>query len=89
MKIINCPQCYGTGIVGRIGRCGYCHGKKKVNSDFVKWNNTRGKLRLKLLDRYEEQMLKLIKLKVDVALEDWELKNPKPRKFPKIQKKRS
>lgn len=93
MKIRNCPECYGTGtkvcrtengVIRHIaGKCSYCHGAKKVNSDFVKWNNARDKLRVKLLNYYEEQMRKLIKLKVDVDLDDWDIKNPKPRKFPR------
>lgn len=83
MRIRNCPKCYGTGVRGRVGRCGYCHGKKEVSSEFVKWDTAREKRLTKLLNNYEEKMREEIKLKLVLNITKWEENNPKPRKFPK------
>ncbi len=83
MRIRNCPNCFGDGFRGHGGRCFYCHGKKKVSSDFVKWENTREKLIFRLIQQYEVLKNKWIKDQIVADVSKWQDKNPKPRKFPK------
>ncbi|KKN99018.1 hypothetical protein LCGC14_0142630 [marine sediment metagenome] len=82
MKIRNCPECYGQGKT-RLGhrsvRCGYCNGKKKLTSEFVKWDDKKHKQRLKIVQKLKEQM----EAEIKTGLLQWENKNPKPRKFQK------
>ncbi len=84
MRVRNCPKCYGTGVRGRVGRCGYCHGKKRITSEFVKWDIAREKRLKKLLNDYEERMKKEIEWKLRIDILNWERFNRKPRKFPKV-----
>lgn len=81
MRVRNCPQCYGMGFRGHAGRCGYCHGKKKISSEFVKWDAARYKKEVKITCRWEEQMKIEVEEKIKSAMKKWEEKNPKPRKF--------
>lgn len=82
MRIINCPQCDGNGFITlghRHPKCGYCHGNKRVTSEFVKWE----KMRLEFHNDLKEQLKAIMELKEETALKKWLAKNKKPRKFPK------
>ncbi len=79
MRTRNCPQCHGWGFCGHAGRCGFCGGKKKVSSEFIKWDTAWEKKWLKTKLKLEEQILEQVRC----VMEAWEKKNPKPRKFPK------
>ncbi len=72
-------QCKSSsvGSCGHAGRCGFCHGKKIVTSEFVKWNRSRKHKEIVLVDFLKEQSKKQVRL----ALIEWENRNPRPRKF--------
>lgn len=76
MRLRNCPYCYG-GTTRRSSYCGFCHGKKKVNSEFVKWDNKRRQKEKKIRKKLESQL----EQQVREEIKKWEEKNPKPRKF--------
>ena len=88
MRIRNCPNCYGTGTT-RLGhrnpKCGMCHGKKKINAEFVKWINSKTKAENELTDYWEEQMRIQAESEISEAIKSWEKRHPKPRKFPKVR----
>ncbi len=87
MRMRNCPKCHGTGRDGPAGRinprCGFCHGNKRVSSDFVKWSDQRADQVVKQSARIDidleyrrEQMLK-------DKMTMWDKDNPRPRKYEK------
>lgn len=83
MRIRNCPKCYGNGFTTlghRHPKCGYCHGKGRVTSEFVKWE----KLKLEFHNELKKQLKAIMDLKSEMATKKWLQGNKKPRKFPKI-----
>lgn len=80
MRLRNCPKCHGYGTT-RLGhrhpKCCYCHGKKRVTSEFVKWE----KLKLKFYDDTQDSLVAIMELKSETAMKKWLQKNKKPRKF--------
>ncbi len=70
MKTRNCPQCYGNGFITighRHPKCGYCNGKKRVTSEYVKWEISRSKF----YDKLDEQLQAIIELKRETAMLKW------------------
>lgn len=82
MKIRNCPRCFGDGRSGHAGRCSFCHGKRKVSSEFVKWDNEREDAYGDITDYWEKQK----QVRIEEGIKGWEIDNPKPRKFAKKKK---
>lgn len=83
MRLRNCPSCYGRGTIGTIGRCYYCNGKKKMYTEYVQWENRRGKFIRKLRDELEPEAESWIEDQIKAEMGIWDAKNSKPRKFPK------
>ncbi len=83
MRLRNCPECYGRGFCGRAGRCGFCHGKRKVNAAFVAWDTARAKEQLRVEEFWKKQYMKMADQCTKQNMKNWEEKHPKPRKFAK------
>lgn len=82
MRTRNCPECYGKGTI-RLGhrhpKCGFCHGRGKITSEFFKWEESRIKFRVETMD----SLAAIVELKFETAIKKWLEENKKPRKFPK------
>ena len=85
MRTVNCPHCKIASCIGNghrhvlYGKCGYCHGKRKINAEFIKWEKNQRRaveLRDDELNAIKQKQLKQFE-------EEWEEKHPRPRKFPK------
>lgn len=83
MSLRNCPICFGLGYTGHTGRCGFCHGKKKVRSEFCLWTNKQTAYARKVHEQLEDEMEAALQDRKAKLLKEWEKKNPKPRKFKK------
>lgn len=82
MRLVNCPYCRVAFDGPRpilFGKCCFCHGRRKVNAEYLKW--------LKKKDEVcRKKDLALIKQKqadLKAFLDGWIEKNPAPRKFRK------
>ena len=76
-RLINCPSCYGgTGNV-RSYKCGFCRGKKKVNSYYVRWLKKRKKFE----EKTEMGLKAVFKATLQLRMSDWDKKNKAPKKF--------
>jgi len=88
MRIRKCPYCKdvwsgkGRGYV-QYGFCGYCHGKRKVYSEYIQWEERRIKKKSQITNKIYKEFEDTITEKIKTALKKWEQKNPKPLKFPK------
>ncbi len=86
MKIRNCPVCHGEGknrLGHRWNRCGFCHGKKKINSEYCKWEEARTKLEERMTIKWEMWAKIAAMQKINEKMKEWDTKHLKPRKFPK------
>jgi len=80
MYLKNCPKCYGDGYIncgGKFRKCGYCSGKKKISSDFIKWEFKREKYKKKI----KQQLEILLNKDIDNKMNLWDKKYNKPLKF--------
>ena len=82
MRLRNCPKCYGGGRRGHAGPCDYCHGKKKVNSEFVKWKTAHAVYEHKVTDRAKKKFYDLLWKQVGEKMSAWEKQHSRPKKFP-------
>ncbi|KKK49016.1 hypothetical protein LCGC14_3139350 [marine sediment metagenome] len=83
MKTVNCYTCRGYGSIQEgysVFKCSYCQDNKKIILEFIEWERSKAEFRKKTKDFLEA----LMSLKLEVAIEDWLIKNKKPRKFPKV-----
>lgn len=82
-RLRDCPYCFGTGIGGHAGKCGFCHGKKKVFSDYCVWKNTRDKYDKKIIEEIEEDLEFEKNQRLHEIMDKFDEDNPKPKKFGK------
>ncbi len=88
MNIRNCPECRGEGkerLGHRWNRCGFCHGKKKVSSEYCKWEKVRTKLEEQMTIKWETWAKISSMQKINEKMKEWDTKHPKPRKFPTLK----
>lgn len=77
MRLVNCPGCFGQGSHGFLGRCGVCHGKKKVNAEWSKWFKERKVYSDKAHKKSREEAYEIWVGKMKI----YDKKHPVPRKF--------
>ena len=83
MRMRNCPKCHGEGHRGHAGRCGFCHGNKRVSSEFVKWHDARSDRLVKVSARVDIDLEYRREQMVGEKMTAWDKDNPRPRKYEK------
>lgn len=81
MRMRNCPKCYGKGRGGHAGKCGFCHGKKKVTSEYCQWFSKREKYEKKISEQLWDDLEFDYGQRHKVKMEIFDKKHPKPKKF--------
>lgn len=84
MRVVKCPRCtiaWDRSLRKHVpfGRCGFCGSRRKVNAEFIKWNDQLQAAHWEQRKRLEAE----IPDKLREWEKEWERKNPRPRKFPK------
>lgn len=87
MRLVNCPyckRCYGRKS-SPYGYCSYCHGKRKINAAFLKWETKRHKAEAEKSQKLMEDF-NIFRLKeLDKFLDEFDKKHPRPNKFAKVK----